>query len=429
MAVFFFALSSVLIPGGDILLAHADDATANNPAISSSTLQAQVANNDAQIAALNAQIAEYKAQLQQVGADKKTLQAAINALDLRRKSVEAQVALTEAQIGTTQIQIQQLSGKITDTKQAIANNQAALGVYLRELQKDNDKPLLLQLLSSNNLSQMWSDVAAMLEIQNAVRKNMQALQSQKDTLANSKTASEQKQATLASQKTQLASQQESLAASAQAKDQLLAETNAKESNYQKLLAAAEAELGSFATFTQNAGGSKLLSNQTSCDAWGCYYNQRDTAWGADPLDGTKYTLASAGCLIASVAMVLTHYGYNDVTPATINANQDNFAAYAPDLLLASITVGNVTATRKSTNVRGSTAARKVAVIDAALAAGHPAIVGMDALGGTHFVVLTSGSNGNYLMRDPYVAGGKDISFSSKYSLKEIYSVAKVVISG
>ena len=199
------------------------------------------------------------------------------------------------------------------------------------------------------------------------------------------------------------------------KSELLTATKAEESNYEKLLAAAEAELNSFSAFAQNAGGSKLLVNQTVCDSWGCYYNQRDALWGNNPLDGTRYKLASDGCLVTAVAMVMTHYGYRDVTPATINSNPDNFASYYPAYLLTSI------------NVDGVTATRKVAAIDATLATGNPVIVGLYAYGGTHFVVLVSGKRGNYVMRDPYVANGKDISFSAHYSLRRIFAVTKVVI--
>ncbi len=388
----------------------------------------QISTDNQQIATLNQEIATYQAQLQKVGADKKTLQSAINALDLERSKGRAQVALTQVQINTTQAQIWQLGGEMTKAKQTIATDQAALGGYLRSLQKADGKPLIVQMLSSGSLVAVWDDINATLKMQNAVQGQMQTLRIQEGNLADSQAASKQKQETLTSQKQTLASQQQSLVATEQSKTQLLAETKSQEAIYQKLLAAAEAELNSFSTFTQNAGGPKLLADQTSCNASGCYYNQRDVAWGSDTLDGTKYTLASAGCLIASVAMVLTHYGYRDVTPATINADPDNFAAYSPDLLLATISVDGATVTRKAVNVRGAAVARKVDVIDAMLATGHPAIVGMNALGGTHFVVLTSGSNGDYLMRDPYVANGNNISFSSHYSLKEIYSVARVVVS-
>jgi hypothetical protein len=117
-----------------------------------------------------------------------------------------------------------------------------------------------------------------------------------------------------------------------------------------------------------------------------------------------------------MAMVMTHYGYRSVTPVTINSDPSNFAAYYPAYLLTTI------------NVAGVSASRKTATIDATLAAGTPVIIGLHAYGGTHFVVLVSGIRGNYLMRDPYIQNGKDISFTDHYSLRSIFGISKVVIS-
>lgn len=303
-----------------------------------------------------------------------------------------------------------------DTQQTITTDQAALGAYLRDFQKADSQSFLMQMLSSNTLAQIWNDVSTNLQMENAIQNNAAVLQKQEGNLADSQTASQEKQATLTSQEQSLASQQQSLVATEQSKSQLLAETNAKESTYEKLLAAAEAQLKSFSVFVQNAGGSKLLANQTDCDAWGCYYSQRDAAWGGDALNGTEFTLASDGCLVASMAMVMTHYGYRDVTPVTINSDPANFAAYYPAYLLTTI------------NVDGMSVTRKTAAIDATLATGNPLIVGLNAYGGTHFVVFVSGGRGKYLMRDPYIADGKDINFSDHYSMGDIFSVAKVAIS-
>jgi peptidoglycan hydrolase CwlO-like protein len=412
---FVFCVAA-LIAAVPLITVTAQTAT-TTPAVTTSSLQSQIDANNAQIATLNQQIATYQAELQQVGANKKTLQAAINTLDLQRSKVQTQVAVTEQQIGITKLQIQQLGGEITDTQQTIASEQAALAANLITLQKADNQPLIMQVLSSATLSQTWDDVNATLQMQHAIQNSMQTLQAQESALADSQVATQQKQTTLTSQQQSLASQQQSLVATEQSKDQLLTETNAQESTYEKLLAAAEAQLNSFSAFTQNAGGSKLLGNQTICDAWGCYYNQRDSAWGNDSLDGTKYNLASDGCLVTAMAMVMTHYGYHDVTPVTINSDPSNFAAYYPAYLLATINVDGVSATRKA------------AAIDATLAGGNPVIVGLNAYGGTHYVVFISGANGNYIMRDPYITDGKDISFSAHYSMKDIFGVTRVIISG
>ncbi len=377
--------------------------------------QNQIDASDPQIDALNKKIAVYETELKKIGNDKRTLKTALVALDLRRDAIKAQIGVTNRRIGIVQAQIRELGGEISNKEQKISENQKTLGAYLRDLQKADDTPLLAQILSSSGLGGIWNDYRANVKMEAAIGDGVKLLQKQKSDLSDSRDASRQKQAALAQQRASLAAQQTSLAAAIKSKNRLLTETGARESVYQKLLAEAEAQLKSFSEFTKNAGGSNLLSNQTVCDSWGCYYNQRDSKWGSDALNGTRYNLASDGCLVASMAMMMTHYGYRDITPATINSNPDNFAAYYPAYLLYTISAGGVTA------------ARKASVIDANLAAGNPVVIGMNVYGGKHFVVLTSGANSRYLMRDPYIANGNDINFSSRYSLNSVFSISKVVI--
>jgi peptidoglycan hydrolase CwlO-like protein len=411
-------LCAVLVLSPAIAIAQSTGAaaTATSTAASNSSLQAELDANNQQMAILNKQIAQYQAELQQVGANKKTLQAAINSLDLQKKKVQTQISLTQTQIKNTQLQIQQLGGQITDAQQTIVANQTALGAYLRSLQKADAKPLIVQMLSSGGLVQTWDDLNQTLQIQNGIQNEIQSLGQQKKKLSTTQTASEQKQSTLTAQQQSLTAQQQSLVSTEQSKSQLLTETKSQEATYEKLLAAANAELNSFSAFAAAAGGSKLLGDQTICDSWGCYYNQRDSTWGNDPLDGTSYSMVADGCLVTSMAMVLTHYGYKNVTPVAINSNPNNFAAYAPAYLLTTINVDGVTATRKAV------------AIDATLASGNPVVVGINAYGGTHFVVLVSGSKGNYIMKDPYITDGNDISFTDHYTIRSIFAIAKVIIS-
>jgi hypothetical protein len=73
-----------------------------------------------------------------------------------------------------------------------------------------------------------------------------------------------------------------------------------------------------------------------------------------------------------------------------------------------------------------TTARVGATIDSSLSAGEPVIVGVNAMGGTHFVVLVNGSGGSYTMNDPYVANGHNINFSDYYSMGSIFEIRKLV---
>ncbi|MBU6141515.1 C39 family peptidase [Patescibacteria group bacterium] len=399
-----------IAPWPQVPQAHADSTT------STTTLQSQLDANTAKVQALNQQIADYETQLTKIGADKKTLQDAINALTIQRNKVQAQISITQSQINITSIQIQQYSADIADTQQTIETDQQALAVYIRSLQKADEQSPLEQLLISGSLSDAWNNIDALIKIQGAIQNKVQTLQNLGTQLADSQTASKQKQATLSYQKQALINQQADLVANKSAKDQLLVQTNSQESKYQALLSEAKAQLASFSAFAANAGAKGLLLDQTNCDSWGCYYNQRDAAWGDQSLNGTKYTLADAGCLVTSMAMVMTHYGYRDVTPATIDADPNNFASYYPAYLLYTI------------NVDGVTASRVGATINATLATGNPVILGLNVFGGTHFIVLTGRDANGYIMRDPYFINSKDVSFSSRYNLGEVFTVEKVVIN-
>jgi peptidoglycan hydrolase CwlO-like protein len=204
----------------------------------------------------------------------------------------------------------------------------------------------------------------------------------------------------------------------ESKKALLAQTQGSEENYQRLLAQAQAQLAGFASFVTSHGGASLLSGQTSCDDWGCYYNQRDSQWGGIALNNTSYTIAGEGCLMTSMAMVYTHLGHTGVTPLTINSNSSNFASYEPAWLNKVIVADGVTTSRVATS------------IDAELGSGRPVIVGISYDGGPlpdHFVVLISGSNGSYQMNDPFTPNGHNIPFTDHYSVGSIREIEKVVV--
>ncbi len=369
-----------------------------------------------QITQLQTQIAQLQTLIDATKQQQQTLKTAVRLLNLNIQKNTKSITLTQTRIGQTSTQINSLSGNISTAAGKISVGQQGVASTLQQLDVFDAEPLAVLLLSGGTLSSFFNQEITLGIVRDSLNTQIQSLSVLKGNLQTTKSVDEQRRQQLTALQHTLTQQQQNLAAAKSAKTELLAETNNKQSNYERLLVAAKAQLASISAFAQNAGGSKLLGSQTSCDAWGCYYNQRDTSWGNDALNGTHFNLASDGCLITDMAMVLTHYGYRNVTPVTINSNPNNFAAYFPAYLLYTIYAGGATATRVVTS------------IDKTLATGNPVIVGIHAYGGTHFVVLVSGSRGNYIMRDPYVADGNNISFTSKYSLRSIYYVAKVEVS-
>ncbi len=150
----------------------------------------------------------------------------------------------------------------------------------------------------------------------------------------------------------------------------------------------------------------ILEPQPLRDAWGAYYNQRDTRWASIDVGGT-FPVWKIGCLVSDLAMVYSHFGFSSVTPASIAAHGGWFDASGAIF-------------NSALNVPGH---RTVMVMDpspewirAQVGAGHPVIVGMNLpSGGTHFVTLT-GLNGasDYWVNDPWEQNAMHVAFAGDW---------------
>lgn len=362
------------------------------------------------------EIQALKDKISQVQGEAKTLSSAITYLSNKQALTQKQIDATQYQISLLSHDVTSLSGKISSLETSLDAHVEALITNVQVAYKTPEVNPFQLVLASQSFTD-YQTRARYLELATAqhsqILKKATAVKLDYDAQKLEKEAKQKQVATL---QAKLTAQQKDLVVQEAAKKRLLQDTKNSEGTYQKLLSVAQEQLASFSRFAAAAGGSSLLSNQTSCDDWGCYYNQRDSTWGNLALNGTKYSVASDGCLVTSMAMVLTHYGHKSVTPMTVNSNSNNFASYYPAYLLYTIYADGVSATRVN------------ASIDAVLSTGHPVVVGLRAYGGTHFVVLKSGSGGKYVMRDPYIPNGKDIAFTDHYSVKNIYEIHKVVIN-
>ena len=161
----------------------------------------------------------------------------------------------------------------------------------------------------------------------------------------------------------------------------------------------------------SGGGSTerlILEPQPIKDGWGAYYNQRDVRWADDYVGPAAYQVWKIGCLLSDLAMVYTHFGFTNVTPATVAAHEGWFNGSGAIFNSALNIPGHTTIIN-----RGPSASW----IAAHLAAGHPVIVGMTLDGGgTHFVTLT-GMNGasDYWADDPWEQNAMHVAFSGDWS--------------
>jgi len=361
-------------------------------------------------------ISEYQTKLQELKQQKNTLSSQIQYMDTQIYLTGLQINQTEQQIVSTGKEIDLLGSRIEGLDQSLDYLSKQLIKRIVIGYKKKPLSLFALLLNNKNAYDFLNQVKYLKTAQTNNQKLIYTVQETKTNAEEQKKHREEKKIELDQLTKRLGNQKIALDNQKGQKERFLADTQNDENIYQNLLTQAQAQLAGFGRFVSSQGGSSILSNQTVCDDWGCYYNQRDSQWGGTSLNGTEYTLAGAGCLVTSMAMVYTHYGHRSVNPQSINSNPNNFASYYPAFLKKTITADGVTSNRVSSD------------IDSELSTGRPVIVGISYDGGPspdHFLVLISGSNGNYRMNDPFTPNGHNIPFTDHYSVGSIREIDRI----
>lgn len=369
----------------------------------------------------------YSAIIQGLQGQEKTLASQIAVMD-------AQMNLTQTRIDSTKQQIAALTLDIDTATKKINNLQSSLDDLVKVLlnrmvatyEVGQIQPFQI-LLTSSNAGNFFTRLNYLKLAQAHDKQLIYVTQQAKNDYSNQKNIFEDKKKKVESLKVQLEAYTIQLDEEKKSKQDLLSQTRGDESIYQNLRQQALAQLASFASF---AGGASILSNQTKCDDWGCYYNQRDSKWANTLINGSNdcdgpCNILRVGCTIASIAMVASHYRHMEILPSDIATSDPNNFQVGTALIKFNITVKGVNINRSSTNTwNGMPDSQVISIIDSKLPNG-PVIVGMYVPTGTHFVVIKGGSGGNYTMDDPFTENGKDIPFNSHYSISSIYEVDTV----
>lgn len=353
----------------------------------------------------NKLIEEYQGQITKLQGQASTLKNQIAQFD-------TQIKLTTVKIAKTEEQIKMLGGRITqlgDSLDAltIAFNSRAVETYKLSKFENN----LMYILTAYNIEDAVSKFHYLQKIQAEDQNLLMRLEEAQTTYEGQKADQEVLQKQLETQKANLNSQKV-------AKNSLLAATKNDETKYQQLLSQAKAQLAAFQNFVTRQGGASILSGQTKCNDWGCYYNQRESEWGNIGMGGSQYTMANYGCLATSVSMMASHYGKN-IKPSDIAVSSDAFVP-GTGYLYHSFTVSGVTVSVSSVSK---------SALDSELSAGRPVIAGLYS-GPDHFIVIVRKDGDNYIMKDPFLENGAGSDgngrpLTDKYSFSDITSLRLV----
>lgn len=375
----------------------------------------------AQQSDIEQKIKEYESKLTEIRQQKNTLSSQIQYMDTQIYLTGLKIQQTEEKIKTLSKEIDTLETKIEGLDDSLNYLSKILLNKIVQSYKQKRITFLDLLIDVQNAEDLIKKLKYINSVRNTNQKLLIQVQQTKINFEEQKKLREEKKIELDSLKQILNQQKTDLNFQKIAKQRLLEETQNSEIIYQRLLSQAKAQLSSLSNFVRSQGGASILTNQTSCDSWGCYYNQRDSQWGNyvvnnsyDCNDGSSSacTLAKIGCLITSVAMISTHYGVN-INPLDIAINNNNFwfnTAYLNKGIIYA--KGNAI---NRTTIAG--------YLTSDMVSNRPVIVGIrHGTFGTHFLVIKKYENGNYIMNDPYIENGKDKIFTDYYSLNSIFSV-------
>ena len=374
--------------------------------------------------ALKTYIADCNAKLGQLSGQKQTLASAIDYLNTQIKLTQAKIASTTTQLDKLNAEIDDLSGRIESIDYSLTDLTKIFVERVRETYMHRASYEAAIITQSTGLP----DLLRMLEYQKIIRDHdrsiLISLEKSRLDFDAQKQVKEEKQKEIESLKKKLDADKAALNSQIAAKNKLLADTKNDEAKYQQLKSSAQAQLAAFSKFVTSQGGASILSGTTQADSgWGTYYNQRDSQWGNQLLPGSSYTMASSGCLVTSMAMVMSYYN-KSVTPGMI-ASQEELFSFG-DFRQGSLNISGVGTTR--TRIGYSRAS-----LDSELASngGKPVIVGIIQYGSSrpeHFVVIKAKVGDDYLINDPFPSNGHSTMFGAHYPLSSIAAVDRVSVN-
>ena len=392
-----------LLPAG----AHAD---------ALSDLEQQIQKYQQELAQVQAETISVQNQIADTQAKAARLQAILGSLNGQLLDNNARLSQSQAQLDTLVAKEAGLTARLTETQSRMEERQAAFASQVRVLDKVEAVSALSMLVTSHSFAQFLQRITGIRQVADGTSQMAVQLHQDRDLLATQRAELDRERAQqaklVAGIEDERSALQQEYAIQSSATNQLYgleallgaqqAQLTAETGTLTGDIQSAESELASLLAFSHGQGGN-IVPPEYLSNAWGSYYNQRDARWGNVYLGSTSYEVWEIGCLLTSVAMVNSHFGYPNVTPGVIASDPRNFTSGGL-LYNFALNVPGHPATINNSPTR--------AWINQVLAAGGVVIAGMYIrTGGTHFVVLVAQNGPNdYWINDPWEEDAMHVSY-------------------
>ena len=200
-----------------------------------SELKSKISEKSLEMEELEEDIEKWEKEIEVVGQEKQSLNRDLRRLDTTQKKLNSGIYLTGQQINTAGLKIEKLGIEIGEREIEIQSNSSALVEAIRTINEKESYSLLESMLTGGALSEFWNDLEGLQRVQAEIKKKTNTLKNLKVELTADKVESEQEKKDLSSYKIKLADQKVIVEDNQVTKNQLLAVTKNKESNYQVIL--------------------------------------------------------------------------------------------------------------------------------------------------------------------------------------------------
>ncbi|KKS48899.1 MAG: hypothetical protein UV14_C0003G0001, partial [Candidatus Azambacteria bacterium GW2011_GWF2_42_22] len=147
------------------------------------------------------------------------------------------ISITQSKITSTGLLIQSLENAMSEKEKQIITHRTAIASAILALSEYDTNPLILQILASVRLSDLWRDGSQLAGLNARLEEEINALRETRKILDQEKAEKEKIKKEQLNLRGQLSGQKSVVEENQKAKAKLLAETKNKEVEYQRLIQA------------------------------------------------------------------------------------------------------------------------------------------------------------------------------------------------
>ena len=177
-----------------------------------------------------------QAELEAVNKESQTLGNAVKSLDATKKKLAKDISVTQSRIVSASLSISSLENTIGEKERQVITHRKAIANTLLALSEYDARPLILNVIASTQLSDIWGDIGQLTGLNSRLEEEIDTLRETRKVLNQEKAQKEKVKEEQLSLKGQLSGQKTVVEENKKAKEVLLAETKNKETEYQKKLA-------------------------------------------------------------------------------------------------------------------------------------------------------------------------------------------------